>query len=424
LRGDPPGSIASEIPLGQLFFRLLKIFISSNQKENMAKELKVGMLGYAFMGRAHSNALNQIPKFFYPPPAVPVKEVICGRNEAALKGMADQFGWNRIETDWNKMIKSGIDIFDNCGPNDMHYEPNIAAAEAGLHVITEKPLARNLQEAKEMAKAVEKAGVVNMVAYNYRRVPAVQLAKKLIEDGYIGRVFHWRAVYLQDWIIDPNFPLVWRLQAEKAGSGPHGDLNAHIIDLARYLLGEISTVVGSEETFIKERPLMQDGAGGELGAQNATSKEMGKVTVDDAVLFLARFDNGALGSFEATRFANGRRNHNCFEINGSKGSIIFDLERMNELQFYSSEDPKFAQGFRTILVTEGCHPYMDKWWPAGHIIGWEHTFTHEIYDFVKAVVDGSRVMPTFSDGVKTQAVLEAVKESVKSKTWENLSKYN
>lgn len=389
----------------------------------MARDLKVGMLGYAFMGRAHSNAFNQIPKFFYPPPANPIKEVVCGRNEAAVRTMAQQFGWNRVETDWKKMMKSGIDVFDNCGPNDMHYEPNISAAEAGIHVISEKPLARNLKEAKEMAAAAKKSGVVNMVAYNYRRVPAVQLAKKLIDEGYIGKVYHWRAVYLQDWIMDPNFPLVWRLQGDIAGSGPHGDLNAHIIDLARYLIGEITTVVGMEETFIKERPILQQGAQGELGAQKATTKEMGKVTVDDAVLFLARFECGALGSFEATRFANGRRNHNSFEINGSKGSLVFDLERMNELQFYSSEDPKFAQGFRTILATEGVHPYMNKWWPPGHIIGWEHTFTHEVYDFLNAIAEGGKVMPDFADGVKTQAVLEAVKESIKTKTWENLSKY-
>jgi len=389
----------------------------------MVRELKVGMLGYAFMGRAHSNGFNQIPKFFYPPPAIPVKEVVCGRNEAAVKSMAEQFGWNRVETDWRKMLKSGIDVFDNCGPNNLHYEPNVVAAEEGLHIISEKPLARNLKEAKEIAAAVQKAGVVSMVAYNYRRVPAVQLAKKLIDEGLIGRIFHWRAVYLQDWIIDPNHPLVWRLQGDLAGSGSHGDLNAHIVDLARFLVGEIDSVVGMEETFIKERPLLPKGAQGELGGQKATTKEMGKVTVDDAVLFLSKFKCGALGSFEATRFANGRKNYNCFEINGSKGSIVFNLERLNELQFFSSEDQRFAQGFRQILVTEGEHPYVNKWWPSGHIIGWEHTFTHEIHDFLKAIVDGGSVLPDFADGVKTQAVLEAVKQSIQSKTWEDLSKY-
>lgn len=386
------------------------------------KEIKVGMLGYAFMGRAHSNAYNQMPKFFYPPPARPVKEVVCGRTGAKVQDFATQFGWNRTETDWHALMNAdAIDLFDNCGPNNLHAEPTIAAAEAGLDIICEKPLARTLDEAKQMADAVRKNGVKAMCAYNYRRVPAVALAKKLVEEGYIGEIRHWRAVYLQDWIVDPSFPLVWRLQADKAGSGPHGDLNAHIVDLALHLVGEIDQVVGMEETFIKERPL-PSGEGVGLGDHTADEDtQLGEVTVDDAVLFLARFQNGALGSFEATRFALGRRNHNCFEINGSKGSLVFDLERMNELQFYSKEDPAFAQGFRTILVTEGTHPYVDKWWPAGHIIGWEHTFTHEVYDLFDAIVNDKPVHPDFDDAVKVQAVLERVKDSVASKRWESVA---
>ncbi len=386
----------------------------------MVKQLKVGMLGYAFMGRAHSNAYNQIPKFFPDIGVEPVKEVVCGRSEEPLQEMASQFGWNRTETDWEKLMTSyDLDIFDNCGPNNFHLEPNIAAAEAGIDIVCEKPLARTLAEAKQMAEVVKKTGVKTMVAFNYRRVPAVQLAKKLIEDGFIGRIFHWRAVYLQDWIIDPEFPLVWRLQKDKAGSGPHGDLNAHIIDLARYLVGEIDQVIGMEETFIKERPL-PGGEGGELGAQKSAKTDMGTVDVDDAVLFLAKFASGALGSFEATRFANGRRNFNSFEINGSKGSVVFNLERMNELQVYSSEDPEYAQGFRRVLVTEPSHKYANRWWPSGHIIGWEHTFTHELADFLEAIAKETPVMPDFQDAVKTQAVLEKVKDSIGSKSWERL----
>lgn len=385
------------------------------------KELKIGMLGYSFMGRAHSNAYNQMPCFFYPPPAKPIKEIVCGRTKSKVESFADQFGWNQIETDWKNMIKSGkIDIFDNSGPNNMHLEPNIQAAEEGIDIFCEKPLARNLDEAQKIADAVRKSGVKAMCAFNYRRVPAVQLAKKLIDEGYIGKIYHWRAVYLQDWITDPNFPLVWRLKKEIAGSGPHGDLNAHIVDLSKYLIGDITQVNGMEEIFIKERPL-PSGEGVGLGDHTADEKqEMGEVTVDDAVLFLARFENGAIGSFEATRFATGRRNFNSFEINGSKGSVVFNLERMNELEFYSTEDPNFAQGFRTINVTEGNHPYVEKWWPAGHIIGWEHTFTHEAYDFFDAIANEKPIHPDFDDALQVQKVLERVKDSCQSGKWESV----
>ncbi|MBD3353574.1 MAG: gfo/Idh/MocA family oxidoreductase [Candidatus Lokiarchaeota archaeon] len=384
------------------------------------KKIKVGMLGYSFMGRAHSNAYNQMPKFFYPPPAEPVKEIVCGRTKENVNSFAKQFGWNQVETDWKKMIDSDkIDLFDNSGPNNMHLEPNIAAAEEGINIFCEKPLARNLEEAEKMATAVRKNDVKAMCAFNYRRVPAIQLAKKLIDEGYIGDIYHWRAVYLQDWITDPDFPLVWRLRQDVAGSGPHGDLNAHIVDLSQYLLGGIKEVIGMEKTFIKERPL-PSGAGVGLGDHTASEeRKMGKVTVDDAVLFLAKFNNGALGSFEATRFATGRRNYNCFEINGSKGSIVWNLERMNELEFYSSEDPAFAQGFRTINVTEGIHPYVNKWWPSGHIIGWEHTFTHEVYDFFNAIAKDLEIHPNFDDAVKVQRVLEHVKDSIKSNSWKS-----
>jgi predicted dehydrogenase len=310
-------------------------------------------------------------------------------------------------------------VIDICTPGNEHKPMAIAALKAGKHVICEKPLTNTLSEAKEVLEIAKKSRKKTMVAFNYRRVPAVALAKQLIAEGRIGQIYHWRAVYLQDWIIDPNFPLVWRLQKTKAGSGPHGDLNAHIIDLALHLVGDIDSVVGADTTFIKQRPVPAaiDSA---LGAKGG--KKMGNVTVDDATLFLARFKNGALGSFEATRFAAGRRNHNRFEINGSKGSLVFDLEDMNHLQFYSREDEGHMQGFRNIIVGEGSQPYMGAWWPPGHIIGWEHTFTHEFKDFFDAIVNNRKFSPDFTEGTKVQAVLEAVVDSAKSKKWAKVPK--
>ncbi|MBD3187779.1 gfo/Idh/MocA family oxidoreductase [Candidatus Bathyarchaeota archaeon] len=383
-----------------------------------SKKMNVGMLGYAFMGKVHSNGYRQMPRFFFPPPAVPVLKCICGRKEEKVKMAMEMLGWEEYTTDWQDLVRrDDIDIFDNSGPNNIHKEPVIAAAEAGKHILCEKPLAMNEDDARDMATAVKKAGVKAMVGFNYRRVPAIMLARKLIEDGYIGKVYHYRATYLQDWIMDPEFPLVWRLKKDSAGSGPHGDLNAHILDLSLMLVGEISKVCGMTETFIKERPVV--GASGDLGSAKADGSKMAPVTVEDAAIFMAKFKNGALGTFEATRFAKGRRNFNRIEINGSKGSIVFNLERMNELQFYSEEDPKFAQGFRTINVTEGggVHPYTDKWWPAGHIIGYEHTFTHEIYELMRAISEDTDISPNFEDGVYNNRVLDKVLESVEKKTW-------
>lgn len=384
----------------------------------MAKQVNVGLIGYSFMGKAHSHAFKDMSFFFPEAAAHPVMKAICGRNRDNVKAAAATFGWEGFETDWKKLIKrEDIDLIDVSTPGDSHAEIAIAAAEAGKHVFCEKPLANTLAEARAMAAAVKKAKVKSMVAYNYRRVPAVALAKQLIEEGRIGTLYHWRAVYLQDWIMDPKFPLVWRLQKEKAGSGPHGDLNAHIIDLARYLVGDIAEVVGMDETFIKERPIVED-INAALGASAGKAKKKGKVTVDDATLFLARFNNGALGSFEATRFAGGRRNGNRFEINGSKGSIAFNLEKMNELQYFDRSDESHLQGFREIIVGEGAHPYMSHWWPPGHIIGWEHTFIHEIYDLMQAIGGKNKNLhPDFEEGVKDQAVLEAVSESIKNRSW-------
>ena len=378
-------------------------------------ELNIGMIGYSFMGKAHSNGFRQVPAFFPELDVKPVLKVICGRDRDAVQDAAQTYGWEEWETDWEKVIaRDDIDIVDICTPGNLHLPMALAALQAGKHVICEKPLANTLEEARELLAVAANASKKTMVAFNYRRVPAVALARQLIAEGRIGKIYHWRAVYLQDWIIDPDFPLVWRLEKDKAGSGPHGDLNAHIIDLALHLVGDIDRVVGADTTFIKERPTL-DAVDAGLGAKGGDT--MGRVTVDDATLFLARFANGALGSFEATRFAAGRRNHNRFEINGSKGSIAFNLEKMNELQFYSHEDEDHIQGFREIIVGEGSQPFMSAWWPPGHIIGWEHTFTHEFRDFFEAIAKDEAFSPDFAEGTKVQAVLEAVVDSAKSGRW-------
>ena len=379
----------------------------------MADTIKVGLIGYKFMGKSHSNAYRQVAAF-YDLALEPEMTVLCGRDEAAVGAAAKQMGWRETSTDWREVIgRSDIGLIDISTPGDSHYEIAMAAAEAGKHILCEKPLANTLDEARAMQEAVERAGVVAMVNFNYRRVPAIQLAKRLIDEGHIGQIRHWRAVYLQDWIVDPEFPLVWRLQKDQAGSGALGDIGAHIADLARFLVGEIDEVCGLLETFIKERPLPS----ATTGLTASASEQRGAVTVDDAALFLARFANGAVGTFEATRFATGRRNRNSFEINGSRGSIVFDLERMNELQFYSADDPPEAQGFRTILVTEGVHQYMNAWWPPGHIIGWEHTFTHGVLDLLNGIVKNESPAPTFADGVRCQAILDAVERSAAGGGW-------
>ena len=381
----------------------------------MAEKIGIGLIGYSFMGKAHSNGWRQVPHFF-DVPFEPVLKTICGRNKENVEAAAKEMGWEKAETDWEKVIADPeIGIIDICTPGNLHKDMAIAALKAGKHVVCEKPLANNIDEAKEIAAAAAESGMRTLTAFNYRRVPAVAQAKKMIESGKLGKIYHWRAVYLQDWIIDPKFPLVWRLQKEVAGSGPHGDLNAHIIDLARYLVGEISEVIGMGKTFIKERPLQADSPDGGLGATGG--EEKGKVTVEDAMLFLAKFEKGALGSFEATRFAAGRKNYNSFEINGSKGSLVFNLERLNELQYFSRKDDDDVQGFRTIICNEESQPYNEAWWPAGHIIGWEHTFTHEFKDFLEAIAAGEDTQPNFEDGMKTNAVLEAVENSAKRRRW-------
>ena len=376
------------------------------------------MVGYRFMGKAHSNAWRQAPHFF-PLKAEVEMHTICGRDPGAVEDARRQLGWQYASTDWKAVVNSPeIDVIDINTPNDSHAEIAIAAARAGKHILCEKPLAMDVAQCQQMLDAVKKARVVHMVCHNYRRIPAIALAKKMIEEGTLGEIYHYRARYAQDWIVDPKFPLVWRLQKGVSGSGTHGDINAHIIDLARYLIGEFKEVCGLMHTFIKERPLMDEGGKGK-GLGGKGGQKMGKVTVDDAAMFIGRFQNGALANLEATRFALGRKNHIEIEINGSKGSLYFDLEDLNRLKFFDNTRPNDRQGFSDILVTQpgGTHPYVGSWWPPGHIIGYEHTFVHAIADFVNAVVDRKPVQPTFEDGLKNQRVLEAVEESAKTHEW-------
>jgi len=378
-------------------------------------EIGVGLVGYKFMGRAHSNAYRQLPRFFDVDPA-PRMAAICGRDEAGVREAADTLGWDTYETDYRELIaRDDVGLVDVVTPGNTHREIVLAALEAGKHVICEKPLANTLAEAKEMVTAARESGTVNTVCFNYRRAPAVQLAKKLVDEGRLGTIRHWRATYLQDFIMDSQFPLIWRLKKELAGSGALGDIGAHIIDLSQFLLGGISEVVGMMETFVKERPLEEAGAGGGLSA--AGGAETGEVTVDDAAAFLARFESGAVGTFEATRFAAGRRNKNAFEINGSKGSVAFDLERMNELEVFFVDDAADVQGFRTVNVTGPEHPYAGAWWPPGHIIGYEHTFVHTMKDLMDGIKTGRSPAPTFEDAYRCQAVLDAVERSAGGGGW-------
>lgn len=382
------------------------------------KRINVGLIGYQFMGKAHSNAYRQVGRFF---PELPVEvgmHTICGRNEAKVSEAAAQMGWENVETDWRKVVANPeIDVIDISTPGNLHAEIAIAAAQAGKAVFCEKPIGNTLEEAERMAAAVKAAGVPNAVFHNYRKAPAASLVKRFIEEGKLGTIYHMRAVYLQDWIADPNFPLVWRLQKEIAGSGTHGDINAHIIDMARYLLGEFDEVVGLLHTFVKKRPLAGE-IDANLGAKAST--EMGDVTVDDAAMFLAKFKNGALGTFEASRFAVGRKNHHRWEINGSKGSVVWDLEKMNELQFYSELDEEGTKGFRTIQATEGSHPYAGHYWPVGHIIGYEHTFINLLADAFTNLAEGKPISPDMNDGLENQRVLDAVERSSETKSWVKL----
>ncbi|MGI8825599.1 MAG: Gfo/Idh/MocA family protein [Chloroflexota bacterium] len=363
----------------------------------------IGMLGYAFMGRAHSSAFKTMPYTMWPPPAMPNLHAICGRSERAVREAAIRYGFEGFYTDWHQLVRDPeIQVFDNTGPNNLHAEPCIEAAQQGKHVLCEKPVARTAEEAKEMLDAVERSGVKHMVGFNYRFVPALHLMSDLIETGQLGEIRHFRGTYLQDWIASPDQPMVWRLNADVAGSGALGDLGTHTVDLARWLVGEIGAVSGISKTFIRERPL-----GGDSG-------ERGTVTVDDAVAVLLEFRNGAIGTLEATRFATGRKNHHTIEVNGSRGSVRFDLERLNELEYYSEDDAPNVRGFHDVLVTEQNHPFYAFWWPPGHTIGWEHTFVNEIYHFLRCIAHDEPVAPhgaTFEDGYRNALILDAIAES-------------
>jgi predicted dehydrogenase len=375
----------------------------------MPKPLNIGIIGYGFMGRAHSNAYRKVNQFFklaYQP----VLKAACARKEDKLRDFAANWGWESVETDWRKLIeRPDIDAIDICVPNNLHHDIAVAAARAGKMVLCEKPLAMSAEEGEAMTAAVEEAGVPNMVWFNYRRVPAISLAKQLVEEGRVGRVFHYRAKYLQDWTISPKVPqggqTLWRLDVEAAGSGVTGDLLAHSIDTAMWLIGGVDSVCAMTETFIKEREL-QDEPG-----------KKAPVGIDDACAFLVRFKNGAMGTFESTRYARGRKNHNTFEVNGETGSVCFDLEDAHRLQYFDHRDDSHVHGWRSILVTDFEHPYMDHWWVPGCVIGYEHTFIHAVADFLKGLETGEKVQPDFRCALETQRVCDAVLDSARTGQW-------
>lgn len=385
---------------------------ASEKEAGAPPTLGVGMVGYAFMGAAHSQGWRTAGHVF-DLPMRPALAAICGRDADSVRAAAAKHGWAAAETDWRDLIaRDDVQLVDICTPGDSHAEIAIAALEAGKHVLCEKPLANSVAEAEEMVRAAEAArsrGQLAMVGFNYRRVPAVAYARQLIAEGRLGTLRHLRVTYLQDWLVDPEFPLTWRLQQEHAGSGALGDLGAHIIDLAQFMTGEpLAGVSALSETFVKERPVL---AGASAGLSASGGAEHGPVTVDDAAVFTGRLASGALASFEATRFASGRKNALKLEINGERGSLAFDLERLNELQFHDHTEPAPSSGFRRILVTEPAHPYLEAWWPPGHALGYEHTFIHQARDLVEAIAAGTDPVPSFADGLQVQRVLAAVEES-------------
>ncbi|MER6227064.1 Gfo/Idh/MocA family oxidoreductase [Streptomyces sp900105755] len=371
----------------------------------MAGTLRVGMVGYAFMGAAHAHAWRTAPRFF-DLPLRPELTAVCGRSAAEVRAAAERQGWAGAETDWKRLVeRDDIDLIDICTPGDSHAEIALAALAAGKHVLCEKPLANTVAEAEAMTAAAQRAraahGTRAAVGFNYRRVPAVSLARQLVAEGRLGRIRHVRAQYLQDWLVDPEAPITWRLRAERAGSGSLGDLGAHAVDLAQFLTGEpITGVSAALETFVPERP---DPAGGRR-----------PVTVDDAAAFTARFGGGALGVFEATRFATGRKNALRIEVDGERGALVFDLESLNELGFHDRAESSRTAGFRRVLATEPEHPYAAAWWPAGHVLGYEHTFTHQVKDLVEAIAAGTDPTPSFAEGLRVQRVLDAVAASART----------
>lgn len=382
--------------------------------ETTKPALGVGMVGYAFMGAAHSQGWRTVGRVF-DLPLRPAMAAICGRDPDAVRAAAEKHGWAAAETDWRALIaRDDVQLVDICTPGDSHAEIAIAALEAGKHVLCEKPLANSVAEAEAMVEAARRArerGQIATVGFNYRRTPAIAHARRMVRDGRLGVLRHVRVSYLQDWLVDPESPLVWRLRREHAGSGALGDLGAHIVDLAQYLAGEpLVGVSALTETFVRERPLPDGAATTGLGGR-AGGAARGAVTVDDAALFSGRLASGALASFEATRFAAGRKNALRIELNGERGSLAFDLERLNELHFHDHTEPATDAGFRRILVTEPEHPYLEAWWPAGHALGYEHTFVHQARDLVLAIDARTEPEPSFADGLQVQRVLAAVEES-------------
>jgi predicted dehydrogenase len=366
------------------------------------KKIRIALIGTEFMGRAHANAWRQVVPFFEPE-LEPILKVVCGRDAAKTEAFARRWGFEEFSTDWRTVVeREDVDVVDLSLPQSLQPEVAIAAAKCGKHIFCEKPMALTAEAAEEMFREAEKANVRHYVNYNYRRSPAVSLAKQIIEEGRIGEIRHWRGAYLQDWLVDPKAPIGWKLKKAHAGYGPHGDLNSHSVDLAHFLVGKIDSVYCQKRTFINERPI------------ESGSITMDTVDVDDASQMLVNFDCGALGSFEATRFATGQRNANQFEIFGSQGALRWDLEDLNRLEFYSKEDPSHLRGYRTILVSEPEHPYVGKWWPPGHAIGYEHTFVHAVADFLTAISKGQSISPDFSDGLRVLQVLEAANTSADS----------
>ncbi len=388
---------------------------TKSDSSSQRKRIGTGMLGYAFMGKAHTNAFIQFP-FIFPNSPIPSLSAIAGRSESAVKEAAKNFGYEKYYTDWHKVVKDdSVQVVDNGLPNNLHEDPCIEAAELGKDLICEKPLGRNAKESERMLRAARKAGIKHMVGYNYRFIPAIRLAKQLIDDGSIGKVLEFRAAYLQDWIMDPNFPLVWRLRKSIAGSGVLGDLGTHVIDLGRFLVGDIDSTVGMTKTFIEERPLPENGLG-----ENKT----GKVDVDDAFIALLRFKSGVIGSVEASRFCAGRKNFQRIEIHGTEGSLSFNLERLNELDYYSNKDGQEKRGFRTISATEPVHAYAKNWWPSGHVLGWEHPMVHEMYHFFTAVAEDKPIEPwgaTFYDGLMADKVTDTISRSTLTGKWETVT---
>lgn len=379
------------------------------------KTLNVGLIGYKFMGKAHSNAFARLGMFFDLDAEVRMR-ALCGRDAAGVEEARAKFGWETAETDYHKLVaRPDIDIVDVVTPSDYHKEIVMAAIANGKDVFCEKPLALNLVDARQMLCAARAAGIRHQIGFNYRFAPAVQLAKRFIDEGKLGTIFHFRGMYLQDWIIDPMFPMVWRLNRDICGSGSLGDLGAHVIDLAHYLVGSIKTVTGMSKTFVKQRPIVEHMTG--LSGTAAADAPMADVTVDDVTSFCCEFDSGAMGTFEATRFAQGNKNAMSFEINGSKGAVRFSVERINELEFYDATVPAGQQGFALIQATESMHPYASHWWPAGHVLGYEHTFVHEMAGFVQAITAGTDAQPGFEAGVAAAQVMDAVDLSIARKAW-------